>query len=224
MLTTMRRRLRGRAGTGRDTGFTLVEYTVSMAIFTVVIAITAGGIALMSRDVVKTTNLSTSTDQIRLAFTRLDRQVRYASQVNFPGVNTAGTSWYVEFLAPDGDGDPTCHQWRLDTTTDLLQQRSWAGPPTAAPTTAPAWTTVAVNIANSPTADPPFTFIQANTGIPFQGIRVKLIGKRVSANTSAVTLETSMSARNTSVMSDSNEDANDDGVSDTPVCQGVARP
>jgi len=204
-------------------GFTLVEYTVAMAIFVTVIAIVAGGVALMARDVVKTTNLSTSTDQIRLAFNRLDRQVRYASQVNFPGT-TAGTRWYVEFLSPDGKGTPTCHQWRLDTATDLLQERSWPGPPTAAPATAPAWRTVASTIANDPVANPPFVLVPASTTQPEQGLDLTLLARRASANTSSVTLETSLFARNSSPQSDSNDDADGNKVSDTPVCNDFLRP
>lgn len=207
-----------------DAGFTLVEYTVAMAIFTVVIAITAGGIAMMARDVVKTTNLSTSTDQIRQAFTRLDRQVRYASQVNFPGKNSAGTSWYVEFLAPNGEGVPTCYQWRVDTAADVLQLRSWPGPPAAEATTAPPWTTVASNVANSPTADPPFTLVPADGDTPRQGLDISLIARRASANTSSVTLQTSLYARNSSSQSDSNDDADGNGVSDTPICDELGRP
>jgi prepilin-type N-terminal cleavage/methylation domain-containing protein len=209
-------------GSARDSGFTLVEYTVSMAIFTVVIAITAGGIAMMSRDVVKTTNLSTSTDQIRQGFSRLDRQVRYASEVNFPGKNAAGTSWYFEFLAPDGDGAATCYQARVDTAADVFQERSWSA--TSVPASAPAWTTIASNVANSPTADQPFTFVQASTTVPYQGIELKLIGRRASTHTSTVTLETSLTARNSSVLSESNADSDGDGQSDDKVCYDWGRP
>jgi prepilin-type N-terminal cleavage/methylation domain-containing protein len=206
-----------------DAGFTLVEYTVAMSIFVVVLSITAGGIAMMARDVVKTTNLSTSTDQMRQAFTRLDRQVRYASQVNFPGKNTAGTSWFVEFLAPDGDGVPTCYQWRLDTAADRLQLRSWPGPPAAEATVAPAWTTVASNVANDPTADQPFTLVPADADTPRQGLDISLVARRASAHTSSVSLETSLYARNSSSQSESNNDADGNGASDTPICDELGR-
>jgi prepilin-type N-terminal cleavage/methylation domain-containing protein len=202
----------------RDAGFTLVEYTVAMMIFTVVIAITAGGIALMARDVVKTTNLSTSTDQIRLAFNRLDRQVRYASEVNFP-VSVSGTRWYVEFLTLDGKGVPTCHQWRLDTATDRLQERWW--PAAAVPGTAPAWTTVASNIANDPVADPPFTLVPATETQQRQGLVVELIARKAARDTSSVTLQTSLYARNSSTQSAANVDANGDGTSDDPICDDL---
>jgi prepilin-type N-terminal cleavage/methylation domain-containing protein len=216
-------RARPRPGAA-DAGFTLVEYTVAMVIFTVVIAITAGGVALMARDVVKTTNLSTSTDQIRLAFGRLDRQVRYASEINFPVSVGGGTRWYVEFLAPNFDGVPTCHQWRLDTATDKLQERSWPGPPAAAPATAPAWTTVASNMANDPVTDPPFTLVPADVDTPRQGLVIELIARKAARDTSSVTMQTSLYARNSSTQSASNSDIDGNGVSDDQICEEVDRP
>lgn len=206
-----------------DAGFTLVEYTVAMAIFTIVIAITAGGVALMARDVVKTTNLSTSTDQIRLAFGRLDRQVRYASEINFPGA-VGGSRWYVEFLAPNGDGVPTCHQWLLDTGTDKLQERWWPGPPATAPATAPAWTTVASTIANDPVTDQPFTLVPADVDAPRQGLVVELIARKAARDTSSVTMQTSLYARNSSVQSAANSDADGNGASDDAICDELGRP
>jgi prepilin-type N-terminal cleavage/methylation domain-containing protein len=206
-----------------DAGFTLVEYTVAMVIFTVVIAITAGGVALMARDVVKTTNLSTSTDQIRQAFGRLDRQVRYAEQINFPGT-TAGTRWYVEFLGPNFDGVPTCHQWRLDTDADVLQERSWPGPPAATPGTAPAWQTVATNIANDSVTDQPFTLVPAGSVSPRQGLLIELIARKAARDTSSVTMQTSLYARNSSTQSESNADVDADGASDDPICLELGRP
>jgi type II secretory pathway pseudopilin PulG len=210
----------------RDAGFSLVEYSVSMGIFAVVIGITVSGVTFMARDTVKTTNLSTATDQTRQAFTKLDRQVRYARAINRPGKNTAGNRWYVEFLGPDGNGVEACTQWRLDTTTKQLAYRQWAPTATTLPTT---FLTVASNIANDTTAaQAPFTFVMANTDIPQQSLRIKILGRRASNSTSTVTLETTIAARNSSVSSQSNEDTNPaDGNSDNPVCKfgtGVNRP
>jgi Tfp pilus assembly protein PilV len=236
----MRRETRRLGGTGlharragahrarREAGFSLIEYSVSMGIFAVVIGITVSGVAFMARDTVKTTNLSTTTDQTRQAFTKLDRQVRYASAINMPGKNAAGNRWYVDFLGLDGDGVSTCYQWRLDTTTHQLGYRQWV--PTA--TTLPAdFITVASNISNDTSAaEAPFVFVRADTDTPLQGIDVNLLGEKASAgnqNKGTVTVDTSLSARNSSVSSQTNEDANNDGVSDNPVCKfgtGVPRP
>jgi hypothetical protein len=214
----------------REAGFSLVEYAVSMGIFAVVIAITISGVTLMARDTVKTTNLSTTTDQTRQAFTKLDRQVRYASSVNFPGKNAAGNRWYIEFLGLEGDGTPTCYQWRVDTVTHQLEFRQWL--PNAA--TLPAtFTTVASNISNdTTTTEAPFTLLPANTTSKLQAISLNLLGERTSSggtNKGAVSLQSSMSARNSSVSSSqSNEDTNPaDGNSDNPICKfgsGVNRP
>jgi len=217
-----------RAGTHRaprDAGFTLVEYSVSMGIFAVVIGITVSGVTFMARDTVKTTNLSTATDQTRQAFTRLDRQVRYADSINRPGLNTAGKIWYVEFEGPDGDGVDTCSQWRLDTTTRNLQYRQWLPAATTLPT---GWITVATPIANDTTAaQAPFGFIMATTTVPKQGLNLELKARKASNSTSTVTVKTSLSARNSSVSSQTNDDTNGDGASDNPVCKfgtGVPRP
>ena len=202
----------GRHRARRDSaGFTLVEFTMAMGIFMFVIAVSLSGVAYMSRDVVKTTNLSTSTDQIRQAFTRLDREVRYASEINTPALK--GSIWYLEFQGLNSTGVDTCFQWRVDTTTDKLQTRRWAASTTTIPTT---WSTVASNVANDTTsAQAPFTFTAADNQFKFQVLDVMLIGKRGTSNTSALTLSTSMTARNSSVGSTTNNDSDGDGVLNT---------
>jgi prepilin-type N-terminal cleavage/methylation domain-containing protein len=209
---------------GDETGFTLVEYTVAMAIFAVLIAITMSGVVMMTDNTVKTTNLSTATDQIRQAFTKLDRQVRYADNVNRPVL--ANGKFYLEFQALNGDGVSTCYQWRLDPATKRVQWRQWPSSPQPA-TVNGTFTTVASNIANT-TAQPPFTHKPANTTRPFQGVDVMFVGRRAAVTTSTVTLQTSLTARNSSVASQSNTDTNADGISDDPVCEtsagAVSRP
>jgi len=236
MRTTTRRRLRGGAGTRaagahraprrNAGGFTVVEYTVAMGIFSVVLAITMSGVAFMARDTVKTTNLSTATDQIRQAFTRLDRQVRYADNINRQGRNAALDRWYVEVRALDGAGVATCFQWRVDTVTHQVQSRQWAASPVPATITT-GFTTVASDISNT-TSEPPFTFVAATETRPVEGLDVMLVGRRKGADTAAVTLRTSLTARNSTGMSQTNADTEPDGNSDTPVCTtlsgGLNRP
>jgi prepilin-type N-terminal cleavage/methylation domain-containing protein len=200
-LTTLRRRLRGRP----DAGYSLVELIVAMGIMSVVLAIVASAVVMMTRNVVTTTNLSSSTDDIRAAFSRLDRQVRYATGINSP--TRVGNTWRVEFEGLDGDGASTCRQWRLVTDTDTLQQRSWSA--ASPPSSAPAWISVAGGISNNPTSQPPFTFVAATDANPMQGLEVTLVGRKPAPGSPSVTLKTSIRGRNTTIKTTS---------ASTPVC------
>jgi prepilin-type N-terminal cleavage/methylation domain-containing protein len=197
----LRRRLRRPS----DAGYSLVELVVAMGIMSVVLAIVASAVTLMTREVVTTTNLSSSTDDIRAAFSRLDRQIRYATGINQP--TRSGNTWRVEFEGLDGDGATTCRQWRLVADTDTVQQRSWLA--ASPPASGPAWLTVATGIANDPTSQPPFTFVAATAANPMQGLEVTLVGRKAAPGSPSVTLKTAMRGRNTTITTTS---------ATTPVC------
>jgi hypothetical protein len=207
--------------TGRDAGHTLVELITAMTIFTFVLATITAAVVTLSADLRKSENLSASTDAARAAFSRLDQQVRYAVAINRPV--ESGTDWYVEFESVDSTNTHICHQWRLVNSTDTLQQRSW--PAATTPSTAPAWQTVATSVTNDPSTQPPFVFTAASASIPAQQLMVNLVVSRGSQSTGTVNLTTTFAGRNTDTATVTNPDSNNDGISDTQVCQtGVGRP
>jgi hypothetical protein len=101
--------------------------------------------------------------QVRLAFQRLDTEVRYASSVSAEDTTAAGNS-YVEYLNTT-TGVPLCAQLRL-TADGLLQHRRWVqdNPP-------PEFTTLATGV----TGTHPFTRRPAGTdGYSFERLLISV--------------------------------------------------
>jgi hypothetical protein len=100
----------------------------------------------------KTSGLIQSATQLELGFQRLDKEVRYASNV-FDPVQSNG-SWYVEFKT--GSYTPyQCTQVRLTPVASggVLQQRIW----TSTAAVAPGWQALSSGLAPS----------AASGGVPF---------------------------------------------------------
>ena len=214
-----------------DAGMTLVELLVAMGIFTLVIAIFMGGVVMMTRGTVRADVTSASGDSVRNVFQRLERQVRYAESVNYPGTGPSGAT-YVEFrtgAAVSSTGQAMCTQWRWDPSSGDLQSRSWRD---ASGATVPPWSTVIGQVLadklpeGSGPRPYPFQVLQADAGKnqPRQRLVLRLrVGDDVAD--ARVVSETTFVARNSTIASVSNADANNDGQSDTQVCvAGAGRP
>ena len=222
-MSSLRSRLRAvtrRAGSA-DSGLSLIELVVAMAIFTIVLGIYFSALISMSRTTVRAQDTVDASDALRATFNMMDRQVRYATSVNRPGQGGSGW-WYVEFEATDlpEDQPPVCYQWRLDSTNQVLSFRTWSqdGASTVTP-----WRGVAWNV-ESDGGGAPFVFTQAEGSTLRQSLTVKL---RVTGPTTGevAAQSTTFVARNSSYKSPSNLDTNSDGASDTPVClTGMDRP
>ena len=68
----------------RTAGFTLVELVVAMGLFAVLLAVLMSAIIGMIGNLRKTQGIADASGQARVAFDRLDRQLRYATAVNRP--------------------------------------------------------------------------------------------------------------------------------------------
>jgi len=201
-----------------DRGTTLVELVVAMGIFTVVLSVIVGITMAMVQDVRKSTNVYDAGADARAAFSRLDKQIRYATAINRPRPGTSGADRYVEFQSVDGGNVLTCHQWRLLDASDLLQQRSWVG----VPASAPSWSTVATHVVNG-AGQPPFAFTAATPTVPRQSLTVNLVIRRGAQSAGTVSLSTTFTARNTDTDTSTNTDVVAPiGDSDAPVCLGGA--
>jgi type II secretory pathway pseudopilin PulG len=201
----------------------LVELLVAMGIFVVVIAVFMSGVVSMTRVTARAQGVSDATTSARKVLDRFDKQARYSTAVNSPGFGDSGVTgpYYVEYVAPaqDAGATPFCAQWRYDPTGHTMSIRTWTDSATPSPS---AWNIIATNVRNAAT-NPPFVFSFASPSLQRQQLTVTLdIGPAARAGAQ---VSTTYVARNTSVNTQSNLDANADLVSDSPVCRsGVGRP
>jgi prepilin-type N-terminal cleavage/methylation domain-containing protein len=161
-----------------DRGVTLIEVMVAMTLMSVAGAMFTGSIIQVYKSINKAESNYTAQSQINSAFSRLDKEIRYARSVSTPA--TVSGDYYVEYLVELSDVD-TCVELRLHTSTSELQRRSWAqGVTPVAPTT---WTTLATNI----TATTPFTTYGLDknslTGNRFQRLNITVTSKAGGATT-----------------------------------------
>jgi type II secretory pathway pseudopilin PulG len=212
----------------RDEGMTLIELIVAIGIFTLVLIVFMGGVVMMTRGTVRADVTAASGDSTRLAFQRMEREVRYAESVNYPGVGGGGRR-YVEFrtgAAVSSTGYAMCTQWRWDPATGDLQSRTWRDVPTP---TVPSWTTLITDVLadDAHTAQQyPFQVLAADKSKnqPRQRLVLRLSVGSTTAEV-GVASETTFVARNSSTGSVSNADADNNGQSDTQVCvAAVGRP
>lgn len=207
MIEFRRRSRSERTGAGDDAGFTLVELLVAMGLFLVLLTVFGAAVAAMTDDVRKTQGISEATDNVRLAFDRFDKQVRYSYAIN--PATRVGNDWYVEFDTVDVNGNRICRQWRLSAADQDLQQRSW--PAGTAPASAPAWSTVAAGVINDPSTEPPFTVAGTTVARPYQRLTLDLVVQRSAGPGGRAATSTAFYGRNTGP----------DTV--TPVCTQVGR-
>lgn len=193
-----------------------------MSIFTVVIAIFGVAMTQWTRSVVRNNAIADQTSAARVAFDLLDRQVPAASAINYPVLN--GSSWYLEFRT-DATTPSTCTQWRLVTTTRQLQWRTWLTD-TGVLGTPTTWRTAATDVVNS--ANPsqaPFTMDEIDAQYTQQRLNLRL---RLRKSAGPITQSnSSFTARNTTLTTQTDADVNGDGVSDNEVCKdnsGIRRP
>ena len=207
----------------------LIELLVAMGIFTVVLSVFMAGVVVMTRSTTRAQSVSDSGDAVRKIFQKLDREVRYSSSVNRPGVGATAGTYYVEYLisAVDAGKPPLCTQWRYVQATGLVQFRTWGD---VAPRTPTAWVTELKNVRNdlSVPASRPFQFTAADTIYERQQLKVWLdvgAGPGGPNAKKGAQLEAVFVARNTWTGSQSNGDFDGNGQSDSAVCQnGLTRP
>jgi prepilin-type N-terminal cleavage/methylation domain-containing protein len=145
---------------GREDGMTLVELIVAMGILTIMLTVSMAAITTMTNDAVRAKSVTDATDQLRVTFQQMDKEIRYASAINAPA--STGTGYYVEYLveANAASGAEQCVQWRYVTASGELQRR------TATPGGTPSeWRTTVTKLRNDLTvaAQRPFKLTKAGT-------------------------------------------------------------
>lgn len=188
-----------------DAGFSLIEVMVTMGLMSVVMVVFTAAILQSYRSSAKAESISIVQSQLRIAFQRFDRELRYASWVAQPG--QVGTAWYVEWAGYDGS---QCYQLRLETAPagsqegpnnaqGVLQLRTW--PRATPPAAGTPGQTIASNVAD-PGSSAPFERQGAGVAtsgsdfVPdFERLRVRLTAQR---GDSTASVDTTFTALNTS--------------------------
>jgi prepilin-type N-terminal cleavage/methylation domain-containing protein len=125
-----------RAGRAGDAGVSLIEVMVTMAIMSTVGVIFTGAILQLHGAANAVEAMVQAQTQVRLAFQRLDREIRYAHGITVPTtVDEAAAypgAWYVEFLGVDTQTDAAqCSQLRLQDGQLRLRRWTPGTPPPA---------------------------------------------------------------------------------------------
>ena len=206
----------------RDEGFSLIELIVAMLVFTIFAIMLSTTLISFTRSTLTAQQTARTGQQILVAFSTIDSQIRYAESVNYPGPGASTGDMYVEWLTR-AESSPTrqdlCTQWRYSSAQKTIEYRRWNAADT---TTAPDWTLEISDVIDTGTTNYPFQLLPADdtpTGTLLQQLVVTVSAGNENAN--AVTgTRTSFVARNSSyTKSTSNaETTPGSGVSATPVC------
>jgi hypothetical protein len=118
--------------------------------------------------------INTAQDQINIAYLKLDREIRYASDLSTEG--QVGADWYIEYLTTY-TGTSVCTELRLHVANRQLQKRSWTQGGTV-PTT---W----LVLASAVTATKPFTFHSADATFNYPRLSLNLTATAGTGGTAA---------------------------------------
>jgi prepilin-type N-terminal cleavage/methylation domain-containing protein len=200
-----------------DSGFTLVELIVAMAVFAIFLTMLIASVIGITRASSRAQLLTQSSSSVLAVFQNLDRQIRYANAINFPGTGASGAR-YVEFRTgsdSSSSGVTTCTQWRFNPTTKTIQSRQW---PDVTGATATAWSTKITTVVNLGGATYPFQMIPAAVNGSAMQQLVLSVSSGTDLTTPGAAISTTFVARNSSIQSPSNSNVVVAGTSDTPVC------
>lgn len=125
-----------------ESGQTIVELAVAMAILGVVVTAFVGVLSSVQTALVREETRSATVDQARLAIEAIDREVR-SGNVLYDPANATPTAYYGMRVYTQSNGTARCVQYQVQSQS--LLRRSWL----SGSGTATAWRTVATGIVNS---------------------------------------------------------------------------
>lgn len=207
-----------------DRGFTIVELATAMALFAGLVIIFLAALVGLTSTVnnVSASAHGASTNQTIIS--TISRQVPYADSINRPV--TVGGSRYIEWRLPRSvttDARVGCVQWRYTPATGLVETRRWSLTDASTVVNLTAWSTKGTDIIDQGGVGYPFSLEPVDNKKELQRQQLVILLVAGSARGDTTTTETSLTARNSSFSSESNTDANNDGVSDQQVCQQAGR-
>jgi len=124
-----------------DDGYSLIEVMMAMVCTSILLTLVTSAVIQIYHSVNSVDAVSAAQSQIDTAFSRLDKEVRYARGISDPG--PAGGDAYVEYLL-DVNSVDTCVELRLHGATGELQRRSWTKNQT--PLVPTGWQTLASSV------------------------------------------------------------------------------
>jgi prepilin-type N-terminal cleavage/methylation domain-containing protein len=199
-----------------DQGFSLIELIVAMGIFTIFIAIFLTAVVSLARGTTQARVTAESSGGALIVFQNIDRQVRYADAINFPGEGISSGARYIEFRTPASSmatNVTTCTQWRYLPSKNRIESRRWDD---TAGSTATPWATKLTTVIDKPGVGYPFTLVPATASVTKQQLLLTL-DAGTAGTSGATSIATTFVARNSSKDSVSNV-AGPDGQSVTKVC------
>lgn len=188
------------AATRRDAGFTLVELIVALGLFTVFLSLLVSGIVGFTRATTDARLDAQTSSAVGAAMKRIDKTVRYANALNYPGVvsDRVYVEWRTDAVSAP-TGVTTCTQLRYTASAGTIALRTWAA--ADAPSTG-TWSVILSGVRGAATASYPFTTVSAGAASNYQGLTVLVTtGPSDSAGTTA---SSTVYAKNSSVNSPSN--------------------
>jgi hypothetical protein len=175
-----------------------METVVAMSLMTIFLALFTTAIVSLYGSTNKAEAVSQTSIQLNTAFSRIDKQIRYASSVNAPNTTASATgAWYDEFINTTS-GQDVCTQLKL--SGGILYERTWTGVPTG--------TVGFVALASSltqPTGTTPFTFYPASGTQIEQRLRLSLTAPIGTSGTTTSGLNVTFSAMNSGQSSTTND-------------------
>jgi len=155
-LTLLLKLCRGARRARNDAGFTLVEMSISLLILGIFMTMFTPVMTGLIDPALRTRSMGNSSEQLDLAFLRLDSQIRYASKIWAPyaGTPSSDNDWDVEFESNlSGAAQPTCTELQYNYGSGQLLEATWA----KGSNTAPSFGVLASGLTG---ASDPFTPVQ----------------------------------------------------------------
>lgn len=175
----------------RQSGFTLVELIVVMAILPGLMLLVYSVLVGVLKDTRSVTERAEAVSQSRLAVAQMERQIRSGNVLFAPSDNSMQ-------IFTQANGMQRCVQWRVETDGQL-RTRAWQSDGSGVT----AWRTVARNVFNTQarvtagTAPRPFTLQGGTTAFNSRLISIRLLTQVSSKGGKPVEVNTSVSGRNT---------------------------
>lgn len=138
-----------------DTGVTLIELMVAMAVTSVIGSVATAGLVQLYQMTDVTSRMDEAQSQASLAYADLQPEIGVAYDISEPGAGAGGDP-SVEYVTQDSSGQRMCHQLRLSGGT--LKLRQWPASATAASAvSAVTWRVLASEVSAPGTPDPDTT-------------------------------------------------------------------
>lgn len=189
----------------------MVEMAVAMLVMSILMTLVVSGMDNLIKPALQTRSIQASSEDIDLAFLKLDSEVRYASAVWAVNTNASHNNWNIEFESTfNGNPTPTCTELQYTWTTGQLSQATWPDTSTSS-ATPPTFGPIGTGFATGTSASVPIPFTINPNATTYQKVQL-MVTLTASAGTGSARETTSSSIIFTAINTTSN------AVSGSPDC------